>query len=1058
MGTILVVGDSAGRETLRDLLAGQGYALTFAGGTPQALEHVPRQIPDLIFLDVPDAHTTSLCRVLRGTSDLALVPILVAGAPGEPDPRLELLQAGADDFVGRPLDAVEVQARVRALIRLNSTRQLYTLQSAGAAITSSLDLQAVLNTVTQEMVRLLDMKACAILQWDHTAHTLSLLARYGPDAWWAGRWSPGAHNLADLPSTERVLLERRAQQITPEVSPADPQEAAYMQRTGLRVLLKLPMIFQERVVGLVEVLDDQAERRLTSNDVSLAQLLANQAASALENARLYRAVRRHLAELTTLNHISQVITAILDLRETLSIIADHVHWLLDVAAASVILYDQDSDRLWFGATSGESSRFIQGRHLSPGQGVVAWVIEHGEPLRVNDAPQDPRFFDDWDQATGFTTHSVLCAPLRARGRTIGAIEAINKASGPFDQKDLTLLTSIAASAAIAIDNARLYEQAQQEIDEKRQVELELRKVNRALRTLIQCNETLARAEAETTLMEDICCILVEQGGYRLAWVGYAEHDPARQVRPVAWAGYEAGYLADLDLTWADAERERGPTGMAIRTGQPALVRDILADPGFAPWRDGALRRGYASSIALPLNAGGHTLGALNIYAGEPDAFDTQEVALLAELANDLAFGVMALRTRAERDRAEEEIRHLYRELQHHADSLEETVTERTHQLEAERDRTQAILEAVGEAVIVTDLHGRIQYLNQAAVTLTGYTLEEAVGRSPRFWQQDQQEAGAYPPEAEARAASTRPGAVQAQRAEVVSRRKDGSLYDSLMTVAPLFDAHEPRRLVGHVCVQRDITPIKEAERLKDQFVSNVSHELRTPLSVIALVSGNLDRLYDRLADDKRRKMVRDIREHAQVLDDLIGDVLEISRIESGRISMERQAVDLAALARDEAEVQRPLAQRKAQVLHVTGAERLPIWANKDQVRQVIRNLLNNAIKYTPDRGQITCDCAALASGSSRAAGTAPWPDSAALPPGRWAALRVTDTGFGISPEDLLHVFERFYRVKTQGNIPGTGLGLSIVKELIEAHGGQIAVTSTPGEGSVFAVYLPLLEE
>ena len=299
------------------------------------------------------------------------------------------------------------------------------------------------------------------------------------------------------------------------------------------------------------------------------------------------------------------------------------------------------------------------------------------------------------------------------------------------------------------------------------------------------------------------------------------------------------------------------------------------------------------------------------------------------------------------------------------------------------------------------------------------------------------------------------GRVQAQRAEVVSRRKDGTLYDAAMTVAPLFTSQEANRLIGHVCVQRDITPIKEAERLKDRFVSNVSHELRTPLSIITLISGNLDRLYDRLDDGRRRKMIHDIRGHAQVLNDLIGDVLEVSRIESGSVSMERQQVDLMQLAREEVHRQWPLAQKKFQTLRVTGAERLAVWGHEDQLRRAIRNLVNNAIKFTPDQGRITCECQALA---ENMVSETEWPGSASLSPGRWAALRVVDTGIGISENDLALIYQRFYRVKTQGNIPGTGLGLAIAQELIELHDGQIAAASTPGKGSIFAIYVPLMEE
>ncbi|MEW6059773.1 MAG: PAS domain S-box protein [Actinomycetota bacterium] len=193
--------------------------------------------------------------------------------------------------------------------------------------------------------------------------------------------------------------------------------------------------------------------------------------------------------------------------------------------------------------------------------------------------------------------------------------------------------------------------------ERRLAEEALRRADRALRTLGQCNEALIRAEDEYSLLADVCRTIVDVGGYRLVWVGYAEHDADRRVRPVAQAGFEEGYLDRVRITWADEPLGRGPTGTAIRTGQPAIERDIPEDPAYAPWRDEAMRRGYASSAAFPLLApAGRCFGALNVYAPEVDAFDDQEMALLSRLADDLAFGVLALRAHADLRKTVDELR------------------------------------------------------------------------------------------------------------------------------------------------------------------------------------------------------------------------------------------------------------------------------------------------------------------------------------------------------------------------------------------------------------------
>ena len=185
---------------------------------------------------------------------------------------------------------------------------------------------------------------------------------------------------------------------------------------------------------------------------------------------------------------------------------------------------------------------------------------------------------------------------------------------------------------------------------------DLGKVNRALKTLSECNQILVRSADESDLLHGICRVIVEVGCYRLAWIGYAQQDEKKTVKPVAQAGYEEGYLDTLNITWADTERGRGPTGTAIRSTKPAICKNMLTDPHFAPWRNEAIKQGYASSIVLPLVDNSQTFGALNIYATEPDAFDDEEVKLLTELANDLAFGIMSLRTRNERKRAVEALK------------------------------------------------------------------------------------------------------------------------------------------------------------------------------------------------------------------------------------------------------------------------------------------------------------------------------------------------------------------------------------------------------------------
>ncbi len=193
-----------------------------------------------------------------------------------------------------------------------------------------------------------------------------------------------------------------------------------------------------------------------------------------------------------------------------------------------------------------------------------------------------------------------------------------------------------------------------DVTERMKVDEELFRLNRELRAISDCNQVLVRATDEQTLLKDICRIICDKAGYRLAWVGYAEHDDAKSLRPVAWAGFESGYIADAKLSWADdSERGRGPAGIVIRSGKSFCVQDFTTDELMAPWREAALQHGYRSGVALPLyDDNGAVFGVLMIYSSEPNAITTEEIRLLEELASDLALGITVLRTRIEHKQTE----------------------------------------------------------------------------------------------------------------------------------------------------------------------------------------------------------------------------------------------------------------------------------------------------------------------------------------------------------------------------------------------------------------------
>ncbi|HEY3378877.1 MAG TPA: PAS domain S-box protein, partial [Armatimonadota bacterium] len=264
-----------------------------------------------------------------------------------------------------------------------------------------------------------------------------------------------------------------------------------------------------------------------------------------------------------------------------------------------------------------------------------WWVDSGKPLAAH----------DWALVRALQQGETITAELVDIQRFDGARAVILLGAAPIRESGGTLIGAVAVM---------------QDVTEQRLLASQIAAVNRALTVLSGANEILIRATDETSLLQDVCGLIVAKGNYCFAWVGFAEHDAGKTVHPVARAGYEGGYLDTVQISWAETERGLGPTGTAIRTGQPAVAQNIPTDPTYAPWREEAVTRGYASSIALPLHDNhGNTFGSLTIFSPKADAFDTAEVTLLHELADDLSYGMIALRTREAREQAEEELETIF---------------------------------------------------------------------------------------------------------------------------------------------------------------------------------------------------------------------------------------------------------------------------------------------------------------------------------------------------------------------------------------------------------------
>jgi len=352
-----------------------------------------------------------------------------------------------------------------------------------------------------------------------------------------------------------------------------------------------------------------------------------------------------------------------------------------------------------------------------------------------------------------------------------------------------------------------------DVSERLQSEQQLQRINRMYAMLSACNHVLLRIIEERSLLQQFTDTVVDMGGYRFAWVGYAQDDAERLVAPMARSGDDAGYLDAVRVAWSDTPEGGGPAGMAIRGGAPQVVADMATSRRMTPWREAVLSRGYRAMVALPMTVEGRRLGVLCIYSGTPGVFSAQEVGLLEAMAEDLAFRIQALRVREARERAEAELR-----------------------------LSNRALEASNNGVIITDAAGGdhpVIYANPAFCRITGYDRDEIVGRNPRFIMGAELDQ----PGLDAIRAALRER--RAGSATVRTYRRDGSVLWAETDVSPVFD--DDGRLTHYVGISTDIS---DRVRYEHELEYQSNHDLLTGLANRSLLQ---DRLGQALAVAERHR-------------------------------------------------------------------------------------------------------------------------------------------------------------------------------------------------------------
>jgi PAS domain S-box-containing protein len=649
------------------------------------------------------------------------------------------------------------------------------------------------------------------------------------------------------------------------------------------------------------------------------------------------------------------------------------------------------------------------------------VRETGAPLVSDDAASDPRLGETGPAIAAAGIRSLLVVPLAVAGQVLAAVqlEAVG-AARRFSPAEVELAQTLANQAAVAAQNAGLYAETQQFAQElegrvaARTSELE--RERRRVETLLQVTTELSSSLDLDLVLTRALQLVTDAVGAARASIFMLDLMTDQLIYRATLGGQNPVPPGGVPTRF---RRYDGLIGYVVKNRKPVVIGDLSRELRWLDLPDHTDR--YLSAMIAPLMAGEDALGAIVMLSPRPNAFEARQLQLVAAAANQVGAAI---------NNAE-----LYRLIRDQAERLGAML--RHQQVEATQSR--AILEGIADGVLVADAGGDVILFNLACERLLGLQRDEVIrrpltslvgiyGPAGKLWI-DAIDRWRRDPD------SYQPGEFVAQRIEPDDQ------HVISVHMAPVIANDD---YLGSVSVIRDITREVEVDRLKSEFVTNVSHELRTPMTSI---KGYADLLIlgagGPLAPTQQR-FLEVIKGNADRLSLLVNDLLDISRIESGKVELVMRATPVAAVLQDVAATVRghmDEAQKPMQLVVEAGASLPPVWADRERITQIVMNLAENAFNYTAAGGSITLR-AALSAG------------------GREVVVEVVDSGLGIRPEDQPRLFDRFYRGEEALVMAasGTGLGLSIARQLAEMHGGRLWLkASEPGRGSTFALALPVAQ-
>jgi GAF domain-containing protein len=968
----------------------------------------------------------------------------------------------------------ELQEKNRALTDAHATvtesleQQTATSEILRVISSSPTDVQPVFDTIVRNAVLLSGASWGVVTRVE--AGLITFVAHHNLDANVLARmyrtW-PRAVN--DRGPTAGVVARGELFRVA-DLEAADygllPEVAAEFRARGIRSMLIVPMVRAGHVVGTIN-LTHQAIGAFSDADVALITTFADQAVIAIENVRLFKELEARNQQLTealdqqtaTSEILRVIASSPTDVEPVFERIVRSAAGVCDATDATLAVAESHEYRI--SAHYGPiplrpvGSKFPIGIGTVMGRTILEGRVFHVEDLSTaEDFPQGQRLAIELGQ------RATLCVPLLREGVSIGTIMLRRTEAQLFTERQVTLLKTFADQAVIAIENVRLFKELQQKNEALTAAHAE---VTETLEQQTATADVLKVISRSTFDLQPVLNTLIESAT-RLCGAdkGFIFRRDGDVYRGVADSGTTPEHREYIRRTPVQVDR-------STVVGRVALERrtihfpDILLDPEYQ-WAEAQRIARFRTVLGVPMLRGGEPIGAFFIWREEVRPFTDKQIELVTTFADQAVIAVENTR--------------LLGELRARTDDLTRSVEQLTALGEVGRavsstlDLETVLRTIVSRAVQLSGLDGGVVFeydesaeeFVQRAMTDTGGPLAEA-RRTTRI-RKGEGVLGRTAVTLEPVQVDdiTSPGAYEGRLREVlidsgvrailavpmvreghligclgVTRNSPGEFPAETIELLRTF-ATQSALAIQNARLFREIEhksrELEAASRHKSEFLANMSHELRTPLNAIIGFSEVLsERMFGEL-NEKQEEYLKDIHVSGQHLLSLINDILDLSKIEAGRMELELTDFNLPTTLDNALTLVRERAARHGIALTMSVDERVEqVRADERKIRQVVLNLLSNAIKFTPEGGRI---------------------EVRAVPVYGSVEVSVTDTGVGIAPEDQEAIFEEFRQVGTADKkVEGTGLGLALSRKLIELHGGRIWVQSQVGAGSTFTFTIPI---